>query len=234
MADEFEIPPPGGSGGGGSGGSGGGSGGGGSGGSDGGGSDGGSGGGGGGSSAPAEPQDPYDAWYGKLATREKKSVSILDSVYQSLWGEPAPLAVLQEAVNQGLNRWEFEEAQKRNSAWWNTEAAKDQAYSFDLLLAQLGLGAKPQKKGKGDGKGNGKRGDRYDNSKGFGGPDDGRPFPGGRPPPAGPGGGGNGPEFGFGGPDDGRPNAQGGFGFGGPDDGRPYPGGKPPPSMRRR
>ena len=230
MGDEFEIPPPGGGGGGG--GSGGDSNGSSSSGSSSNGSSS-SGGSSSGSSTPPEPQDPYDAWYGKLAAREKKSVSILDSVYQSLWGEPAPLAVLQEAVNQGLNRWEFEEAQKRNSAWWNTEAAEDQAYAFDLLLAKLGLGAKPQPKGKG-GKGGGKRGDRYNNNSGFGGPDDGRPFPGGRPPPNGPSGGGNGPDFGFGGPDDGRPYTQGGFGFGGPDDGRPFPGGKPPPSMRRR
>jgi hypothetical protein len=145
----FTIPPP--PGGGGGGGDSGGSSGGGS--SSGGSSSGGSsdsGSSSSGSSAPAEPQDPYEAWYGKIGAIDKKRVSVFDSVYQSLWGEPAPLAVLQAAVAQGMNRWEFEEAQKRNPAWWKTDAAQDAAHPMDLFLEQLGLVPKKhRKKGKG-------------------------------------------------------------------------------------
>lgn len=145
---DFEIPPPPGDGGGGSsgGGSGGGS-------SSGGSSDGGSS-GTTTTAAPPEPKDPYTAWYEDLDPREKKRVSIFDSIYTELWGEPAPLAILQAAVNQGMNKTEFEEAQKRNPAWWKTDQAHDSSYTFDLLLSQLGLGAKPKKK-KGGGGGNG-------------------------------------------------------------------------------
>ena len=111
-----------------------------------------------GSSAPAEPKDPYDAWYTKLASMDKQRVPILQSVYQSLWGEPAPLAVLQAAVEQGLNRWEFEEVQKKNPAWWKTDAAQDSAHPMDLFLEQLGLVPKKNRK-------------KRDNRGGGGGPD---------------------------------------------------------------
>ena len=111
-----------------------------------------------GSSAPAEPKDPYDAWYTKLASMDKQRVPILQSVYQSLWGEPAPLAVLQAAIEQGLNRWEFEEVQKKNPAWWKTDAAQDAAHPMDLFLEQLGLVPKKHRK-------------KRDNRGGGGGPD---------------------------------------------------------------
>jgi hypothetical protein len=104
-----------------------------------------------GSSAPAEPQDPYDAWYEKIGTIDKKRVSVFDQLYQQLWGEPAPLAVLQAAVNQGLNRWEFEEAQKRNPAWWKTDAAEEETFPAKLFLYQMGLIPKPKRR-KGGGK----------------------------------------------------------------------------------
>jgi hypothetical protein len=103
------------------------------------------------SSAPAEPQDPYAAWYEKQGAIDKKRVSVFDGIYQQLWGEPAPLAVLQAAVNQGMNRWEFEEAQKKNPAWWKTEAAEDAAHPMDLFLEQLGLVPKKHRKKKGGG-----------------------------------------------------------------------------------
>ena len=80
-------------------------------------------------------------------------MSILDQIYAEVWGEPAPLAVLQAAVKQGLNRWEFAEAQKRNPAWWRTEAAEDQAYEFYNFLAQLGISRRPKKRNRGGGKG---------------------------------------------------------------------------------
>jgi hypothetical protein len=102
-----------------------------------------------GGSGPAEPQDPYDAWYTKQGTIDKKRVSVFDGIYQQLWGEPAPLAVLQAAVQQGMNRWEFEEAQKKNPAWWKTEAAEDAAHPMDLFLEQLGLVPKKHRKKKG-------------------------------------------------------------------------------------
>jgi hypothetical protein len=106
-----------------------------------------------GSSAPAEPQDPYDRWYGNISAIDRKRVSVFDQLYQQLWGEPAPLAVLQAAVNQGLNRWEFEEAQKRNPAWWKTEAAEEETFPAKLFLYQMGLIPKPKRrKGKGGGK----------------------------------------------------------------------------------
>jgi hypothetical protein len=103
-----------------------------------------------GSSAPPEPKDPYAQWYENQGAIDKKRVAVFDSIYQTLWGEPAPLAVLQAAVNQGLNKWEFEEAQKRNPAWWKTDAAQDAAHPMDLFLEQLGLVPKKhRKKGKG-------------------------------------------------------------------------------------
>jgi hypothetical protein len=140
--------------------------------------------------------DPYTKWYGDLSPRDQKRVSAFDSIYNELWGEPAPLPVLQAAVNQGLNRWEFEDAQMRNPAWWKTEAAADMAEPFDNFLAQLGFQVKKKPRGKGGGKGGGKRGggkgpkpgDRVPPGQNRG-PDDGRPVrPNPRPFPTPPGG----------------------------------------------
>lgn len=94
---------------------------------------------GGSSGGSSGPTDPYDAWYAKIGSIDAKRVSVFDQIYQSLWGEPAPLSVLQAAVEQGLNRWEFEEAQKKNPAWWNTEGAKEQAAPIDNYLVAMGI-----------------------------------------------------------------------------------------------
>jgi hypothetical protein len=151
-----------------------------------------------------ERVDPYDLWYEGLSHREQKSVSILDQIYADVWGEPAPLAVLQAAVKQGLNRWEFSEAMKRNPAWWKSESAEDEAYTFYNFLAQMGISKLPKRRGKGGG----------------GKPND--PPGGDRPgPDFKPGGGGQGDKPG--GRNDGRPN---------PDDGQ-GPGYLGPPDRRR-
>jgi hypothetical protein len=114
----------------------------------------------GGSSGPA---DPYDKWYSDLPGVERKRVSMYDSIYQDLWGEPAPLPVLQQAVSQGLNTEEFRIAQMHNPAWWDTPYAKDAAEPLDNFLVALGLDPvytrhHKGKGGKGGGKGDGKGG----------------------------------------------------------------------------
>jgi hypothetical protein len=110
------------------------------------------------SSAPPEPKDPYDAWYGNLPTIEKKRISGFDSIYMDLWGEPAPLAVLQEAVKLGLNTEEFRIAQMKNEAWWDTSFAADVAQTYDNTLMSLRIDPvyNRKKKKDGNGKGNGK------------------------------------------------------------------------------
>jgi hypothetical protein len=133
-----------------------------------------------------ERVDPYDLWYEGLSKREQKSVSILDQIYAEVWGEPAPLAVLQAAVKQGLNSREFEESMKRNPAWWKTDAAEDEAFTFYDFIAQMGL-AKRQIRPRDRRQGGGGRpspDDRDfkggpDGRKGskWGGPEDGRPNP---------------------------------------------------------
>lgn len=138
--------------------------------------------------APPEPQDPYDAWIAKLSSRDQRLASTLDGVYSQLWGgSVTPLAVLQSAVAEGLNGEEFADLIRRTPAWLKSDMAEEAGAPFDLFLSQIGMVPKRGKRGKADGKGpKGPEGDRYDDEGGFGGPDDGRPFPGGRPPPAGP------------------------------------------------
>lgn len=103
-----------------------------------------------------------------------------DSIYNDLWGEPAPFAVLQSAVSQGMNTEEFRIAQMKNEAWWSTPYARDAAEPLDQYLIALGLAPvyNRHKKGKGKGDGGGKGG-----GKGGGGGNAGGPPPGANPDP---------------------------------------------------
>jgi hypothetical protein len=146
MPDDFEIPPPPSGGGDGGGSSGGGS------------SSGGSSSSGSTSSAPSEPEDPYTKWYSDLAGVDKKRISTYDQIYNEMWGEPAPFAVLQAAVAQGLNAEEFRIAQMKNEAWWGTSYSKKFAEPLDNYLVALGLDPVYSRKHKGNGDGKKKRG----------------------------------------------------------------------------
>lgn len=62
------------------------------------------------------------------------------SIYTSLWGEPATEAYLKKAANAGLNRWEFEEIEMNKPAFRKTKTYKDKYSSFDDLVATVGAG----------------------------------------------------------------------------------------------
>lgn len=110
----------------------------------------------GGSSAPS---DPYTAWYTDLDPIEKKRVSLMDSTYTQLMGEPAPLAILQQAVGQGLSTSQFRQMIVTDDAFWtDSTAAQEVAAPYDNLLLALGLEPVFQRK-KGKGKGGGGKGD---------------------------------------------------------------------------
>lgn len=95
---------------------------------DGGGGDGGGGGGGGGSSAPKV--DPIIA----------RRMAAYQTVYQSIWGEPADEAYLKSAANQGLNVWEFAYQERTKPAFFGSKVYNDKADQWVSLLKSLGAG----------------------------------------------------------------------------------------------
>jgi hypothetical protein len=84
----------------------------------------------GGSSAPADPftVDPV----------KRQKLSMFQSVYTSLWGEPATEDYLKAAVNAGFNQHEFEMRERRKPAFVKTEAFRDQASSLAEIALQVG------------------------------------------------------------------------------------------------
>jgi len=85
---------------------------------------------GGGSSAPADPfhTDPVKA----------RKLSEFQSVYTSLWGEPATEEYLKHAILAGANRWEFEDHERKKPAFRKTKTYRDQGSSLAGLVEQLG------------------------------------------------------------------------------------------------
>ena len=61
-------------------------------------------------------------------------------IYQQLWGEPASEGYLIQAVNSGMNTWEFARQERNKPAWADTGAYKKKADELATLLANLGVG----------------------------------------------------------------------------------------------
>jgi hypothetical protein len=80
-----------------------------------------------GSSAPAV--DPVEA----------AKASAFQSVYQSLWGEPATQEYLKAAVHAGLNVWEFQERERHKPAFRKTQTYRNEAESWAKMLHGLGV-----------------------------------------------------------------------------------------------
>lgn len=119
----------------------------------------------GGSSTPPDPfkSDPVKA----------RKLAEFQSVYSSLWGEPATEEYLKAAVQAGLNRWEFEDRERHKPAFIKTNTYRDQASSLEDLLAQLGVipgGGGKRHGGGGNGGGNGGGGNKNKRRLPAGGP----------------------------------------------------------------
>jgi len=94
----------------------------------------------GGSSAPAAPpMDIYVSDEFKQDAVKRQKMQSFAGIYQQLWGEPATEAYLAQAVNAGLNTWEFAEQEKSKPAFSKTETYKKQAQSLADLLSNLGV-----------------------------------------------------------------------------------------------
>ena len=94
----------------------------------------------GGSSAPAAPpMDIYVSDEFKQDAVKRQKMQSFAQLYQQLWGEPATEAYLAQAVNAGLNTWEFAEQEKSKPAFSKTETYKKQAQSLADLLSNLGV-----------------------------------------------------------------------------------------------
>lgn len=82
---------------------------------------------GGGSSAPKV--DPVIA----------QKASQFQSIYQQIWGEPAPTDYLMAAAKQGLNTWEFAFQERSKPAYIGSKGYKDQVDQWASLLHQMGV-----------------------------------------------------------------------------------------------
>lgn len=83
------------------------------------------------SSAPAAPKvDPV------VAQKE----SLFQSIYVSLWGEPATEAYLKSAAQSGMNTFEFQAHEMSKPAFADTKTYQGKAQSVADLLSSLGVG----------------------------------------------------------------------------------------------
>jgi hypothetical protein len=85
------------------------------------------------SPAPAAPADPF-----KTDPVKARKLSEFQSVYTQLWGEPATEEYLKNAINQGANRWEFAEHERKKPAFRKTKTYRDDASARAELLHNLG------------------------------------------------------------------------------------------------
>jgi hypothetical protein len=85
-----------------------------------------------GSSAPAP--DPF--FSNKIKAQK---FSTFQSTYMSLWGEPATEDYLKNAVNQGMNVWEFAAQERHKPAYRQTKTYRDRGSDLAELLHGLGI-----------------------------------------------------------------------------------------------
>lgn len=67
-----------------------------------------------------------------------RRIGMYQSVYQSIWGEPATEAYLKTAANQGLNVWEFAFQERSKPAYFSSKTYDDKADYWVGVLKQLG------------------------------------------------------------------------------------------------